>query len=56
MVKKEISKRLTKSCVICGKQIKVIVYTDHSYRNGHYLGKIPQGGEYWECPGCYWKK
>lgn len=39
--KKQIKKRLEKSCAICGKDIKVIIYTDKSYRGGHYFGKIP---------------
>jgi sucrose-6-phosphate hydrolase SacC (GH32 family) len=54
---KEISKKLAKKCVICGKQIKVILYKNKSYRNGHYFGKIPSKSEtceYWECPKCYW--
>lgn len=29
-----------KKCSICGKQIKVIRYQDHSYRGGHYFGKV----------------
>jgi len=40
-VKKEIIKRLEKTCACCGKKIKVILYKDRSYRGGHYFGKIP---------------
>lgn len=40
-VKKEIKDRLEKSCSICGKKIKVIRYTDSTYRGGHYFFKIP---------------
>lgn len=38
---KEIKKRLVKDCAICGKLMKVIVYTDKTYRGGHFFGKIP---------------
>jgi len=39
--KKEINKRLRKTCACCGRKIKVILYKDKSYRGGHYFGKIP---------------
>lgn len=58
-MKKEIAKRIGKTCAICGKNIKVILYKDRSYRGGHYFGKIPVASgkaEYWECPKCYWGK
>jgi len=48
------SKKLEKACVACGKEIKVILYQDRSYRGGHYFGKMSlsakQGkkAEYWE--------
>ena len=63
------SRKLDKMCVVCGKEIKVILYQDRSYRGGHYFGKmslpteseIKEGipsprkpAEYWECPKCYW--
>jgi len=57
---KHLSKKLEKACVACGKEIKVILYQDRSYRGGHYFGKMSlsakQGkkAEYWECPKCYW--
>jgi len=38
---KERSKTLSRTCAVCGRAIKVILYNDHSYRNGHYFGKIP---------------
>lgn len=41
MAKKEIIKRLDKTCSICGRKIKVILYKDRSYRGGHYFGKTP---------------
>ncbi len=44
-MKKEIPKtikdRFERPCVICAKKIKVILYSDCSYRGGHYFGKIP---------------
>jgi len=40
-VKKEIIKGLNKTCAVCGRKIKVIVYKDRTYRGGHYFGKIP---------------
>jgi len=40
-IKKEIIKRLDKTCAVCGRKIKVILYKDRSYRGGHYFGKIP---------------
>lgn len=52
---KTIVERLTKTCVICGRNLKVIIYSDRSYRGGHYFGKIIKSAEYWECPKCYWK-
>lgn len=41
VAKKEIIERLNKICAICGRQIKIIIYTDKSYRGGHYFGKVP---------------
>jgi hypothetical protein len=38
---KAIKKRVNKNCAVCGNKIKVIIYTDKSYRGGHYFGKIP---------------
>lgn len=39
--KKAIIKRLNKTCSICGRKIKVILYKDRNYRGGHYFGKMP---------------
>jgi len=39
--KKEIIKRLNKTCAVYGRKIKVIFYKDRTYRGGHYFGKIP---------------
>ncbi len=49
---KLIKKYLTKTCVCCGRKIKVNLYKDRSYRGGHYFGKV-LSKEYWECPKCY---
>jgi hypothetical protein len=38
---KTIKNRTEKTCAVCGKKIKVIFYTDRSYRGGNYFGKIP---------------
>lgn len=56
--KQEIKMRVVRSCSICGKKMKVIVYADRSYRGGHHFsGMSSRRGvkyEYWECPKCYW--
>jgi hypothetical protein len=38
---KEIIRRLNKTCAVCGRKMKVVLYKDRSYRGGHYFGKIP---------------
>lgn len=38
--KKTIKSRLNRTCSCCGKPLKVIIYSDKSYRGGHYWGKI----------------
>lgn len=38
---KVIKDRVEKSCVVCGKKIKVIRYTDKTYRGGHYFFDMP---------------
>lgn len=38
---KEKLKTIKKYCTSCGKEIKVIVYKNHTSRGGHYFGKIP---------------
>lgn len=37
---KSIKDRLNKECSICGRRIKLIRYENHSYRGGHYFGKV----------------
>lgn len=57
MPNKEIKKRLSKSCSICERNIRLVCYHDGSYRGGHYFGKFTihkKRIEYWECPRCYW--
>jgi hypothetical protein len=38
---KLIKAKKQKSCVICGKVINVTIYSDKTYRGGHYFGKVP---------------
>ncbi len=38
---KTIKSKKQKTCVICGKGINVIIYSNKSYHGGHYFGKIP---------------
>ncbi|MDO8471080.1 MAG: hypothetical protein Q7S49_00515 [bacterium] len=37
----KINRRIVRQCVVCGKDIKVIIYVGGKCRNGHYFGKIP---------------
>ncbi|HEY4476544.1 MAG TPA: hypothetical protein VJB69_00935 [Candidatus Paceibacterota bacterium] len=39
--RKEIKKLIARMCSICGKDIKVIVYKDKTYRGGYYFFNIP---------------
>ena len=40
-MKKELVKKFTdKTCSDCGKGMKVFLYSDKTYRGGHYFGKI----------------
>lgn len=41
MKKRLEKKHLQKTCTVCGKKIKLIVYPSRAYRGGHYFGKIP---------------
>lgn len=56
---KRSSVKIMKTCVLCGRAIRVFMYADGSYRGGHYFFDIPvtrnRSVEYWECPTCYWK-
>ncbi|OHA19132.1 MAG: hypothetical protein A3C08_00275 [Candidatus Taylorbacteria bacterium RIFCSPHIGHO2_02_FULL_47_18] len=38
---KKITKRISKRCAVCGKDIKVVCYSDKTYRGGHYFFDIP---------------
>ena len=57
-MRKIIKKHIIRKCSICGNDARIIVYTDRSYRGGHYFsGMASRKGikyEYWECPKCYW--
>jgi hypothetical protein len=50
-------KRLTRYCVICAKNLSIVVYPNKTYKGGHFFGKIEIGkkkkAEYWECNKCY---
>ena len=37
---RKIRERVERICIVCGKRMNVIRYTDKTYRNGHYFGKI----------------
>lgn len=58
-IDKTIRDRVQRSCVICARKIKVILYEDRSYRGGHYFKSVgltrkePVESQYWECPKCY---
>ena len=39
-MKKEIRERVSKQCTSCEKDMTVLLYTDKTYRGGHYFGKI----------------
>ena len=39
-MKKELLKKFIKDCTDCGNKIRVFLYSDKSYRGGHYFGKI----------------
>jgi len=36
---------IDKSCIVCGRKLKIKLYEDGSYRNGQYFGvlKVPVG-------------
>lgn len=38
---KTIKEILDKNCAVCGRKIRVFLYSNRSYRGGHYFGKIP---------------
>lgn len=44
-----IKKAITKACAVCGRRMRIVLYNDGFYRNGHFFKtmKIPIGkGEY----------
>lgn len=52
----EITKSFQKECSICGKNIKIVLHADSTYKGGYYFGMVNTEGkkiEYWECPKCY---
>jgi hypothetical protein len=49
MVKVQRTKRMVRTCTVCGKKIRLKLYQDGHYKNGHYFGtlKVSIGkGEY----------
>jgi len=48
---------LIRCCSVCGKRLQVLLRADHTYRGGHYFGRLHANRgrrvEYWECPSCY---
>jgi hypothetical protein len=40
-LRKKIIRRLNKTCSVCGRKMKVVLYKDRTYRGSHYFGKIP---------------
>ena len=38
---KSVAEKIKKTCSVCEKKIKIILYKDKSYRGGHYFGEIP---------------
>ncbi len=40
MGKLKTTKKINRKCVVCGKNIKITLYEDRNYRNGHFFGKI----------------
>ncbi len=38
---KAIKARLNKTCLSCGKSLKIVLYSKKDYIGGHYLGRIP---------------
>lgn len=50
------TEKLLKHCVICGKNINVILYPDGKYKGGNYFFKMKVKGKqakYWECDKCF---
>ncbi len=49
---------IKRMCVICGKELEIIVHPDKSYEGGHFFftkdEECPEN-EYWECDDCYEK-
>ena len=40
IIKKQLLKKFIKTCADCTSNMKVFLYSDKSYRGGHYFGKI----------------
>jgi len=56
-MQKKVLQKLKRECVVCGKKLKIIVFSDKSYSGGYYYSKIKltrkgKSIEYWECEKC----
>ena len=40
MKKLETTKKMNRKCVVCGKNIRITLYEDRHYRNGHFFGRL----------------
>jgi hypothetical protein len=45
MAQRKKIRRLNRRCAVCGRSLKITVYQDRHYRNGHYFNtlKVPVG-------------
>ena len=39
-MKQKIKRTIHRKCLVCGKRIRIILYKDGFYRNGHYFRKM----------------
>ncbi|MEI6378564.1 MAG: hypothetical protein WCO55_02810 [Candidatus Falkowbacteria bacterium] len=57
MEQKAKSKKLKRSCTVCGEVLYIIVDENRQYIGGHYFGHLLPirgvAGEYWECEKCF---
>jgi len=57
-----LKERMIRNCVACGKEIKIYLYIDRSYRGGHFFKfgdsiyyDKRRKLEFWECANCYYR-
>ncbi len=50
---------LVRNCVVCGQRIQITVYSNRTYKGGHFFRKLRldknKRAEYWECNQYYFK-